>query len=459
MRSLASVLLSVLALSSLASAESPCALGAQDAVARPVRLRAKAVEVVPPFPTQRTDLAMFHAMDGEVRLGDARFAVEAKGRGLRVATHSGGEPAKAVGPGGVVALAVDDDDGGRRPVRILFERVNASDGGWRYAVVDGREFEIAKTTVQLLDADADGRFVLDGGDAYRFPPGRFLFPLGSEIVIARDRLVLERLASDGREINGRLEPLPGASDQLDALVRINELRASVGLPPTIVDLEISEGCSAHAKYLETCRWKPAKFSPHGEVREWKGFSEAGHRAAMASVIAFGRHPEAIEGHWRTYFHRTALVYPNSRGLGVSSGTGYASVIDGRTGILRDAGAREGWRDPILVPADGSVGVPKGFHRGGEIPSPVENAGICGFPLMAFFLDDRTRVRDFRGELVRIGRRGEEAPVPVVTPTSFGSAGRIGVIPEWPLVGGTYRVTFTFDRGGGPETVTATFETE
>ena len=104
-------------------------------------------------------------------------------------------------------------------------------------------------------------------------------------------------------------------------------------------------------------------------------------------------------------------------------------------------------------------MPKGFHRGGESPSPVEKAGSRGFPMTVLFLAPRPAITEFRGTLVRLGKRGKEDVVKTLEPKSNRSQNRFGLIPARPLRGGTYRATYLFKRAGKAETVSATFETE
>ncbi len=113
----------------------------------------------------------------------------------------------------------------------------------------------------------------------------------------------------------------------------------------------------------------------------------------------------------------------------------------------------------LVGHAGSIRMPKGFHRAGEMPSPVEKAGSRGFPMTVLFLAPRPAITEFSGTLLRLGKRGKQEVVKTLLPKSNRSRSRFGLIPARPLRGGTYRATYVFKRDGKVETVSATFETK
>jgi hypothetical protein len=409
-------------------------------------LRAEAIVAEGPFPTQRTDLAMFRPLGAELVLGDRSHAVEQRDRGLRI----GG--AKVGRGGGVIRLDVSDE----RDVRVAVRRAEAS-GVWEWAVVEARRLEIGDAVVELLDANADGRLTLEG-DAVRYPPSRFLLPLTGDVVAGRHRLTLASIDADGMRVTGVVQPLAGSRHQLDGLVVINELRAAHGLPPLVVDDELSAACSAHARFLVKNKWRPGKFNPHGEWRGGKGFSEAGHRAAMMSVIAWSDHGDAARAYWDSYYHRFPLAHPSTTGLGISDGSPSVSVIDGKS--LTGRGGADGWHDPVLVPADGSALETGAFHRGGESPEPVEQCANKGFPFTVQFHERDPGVTDFAARLISIDRKGRTKDVPLLAPVSRGAKDRFGVLPELPLRAGVdYVVTYTYRRHGEPEERIARFRVE
>src|SRR5688500_14546268 len=71
---------------------------------------------------------------------------------------------------------------------------------------------------------------------------------------------------------------------IDAVTRINALRAQNGLPPLVEDRLLSQECQAHARYMAlNDGWDEEQ--AHGETPGRPGYSEAGARAARQSVLA------------------------------------------------------------------------------------------------------------------------------------------------------------------------------
>jgi hypothetical protein len=409
-----------------------------------VALEGEPVEVGPRLPTQ-LDRGAFHAVNNSIRIGDETFPVEAREKGIRLATESGGEPRKLLRGDATVKL-------GARRVHL---RRGAA--GWEYASAAGREFEVERVLFRLVDMTADGRFVL-GEDGWQLVPGEFVLPLAPALVLGRLRLKVTRLAEDGSAIEGTVAPLAGSRMQLDGLVAVNDLRVRAGLPPTVIDPALSAACSAHAAYLHLHKWTPYRFNPHFEVKQWRGYSDAGSRAGMMSVIAWCAHAPAAEAHWLTYYHRFDFLHPALAGIGINDGTPSISVIDAGSAADGAEGAVGAWRDPILWPCDGATGVPTAFNGGGELPPPVDDEATRGYPLAVLFLAADPGVSGFRGALERLTKKGPERTA-TLEPQAQGSGRRFGLVPERPLRSGqSYRVTYSFARHGTPETLVATFET-
>jgi hypothetical protein len=404
-----------------------------------VELRGKAIEAAPPFPTQHATLRLYHPVGEELVVGGERAPVRRGRKSVKVGAKS------VKRKGGVVKV-------GRARVHV---RPRGED--WEYAAVDARRFELERVVFEIVDADANGRFEL-GKDAYRVPPSPFALPLGDRMVLGRHALAIAKLAPDGARLEGRATPLPGSRHQIDGLLRINELRLGIGLPPTIIDAELSKGATSHARYLRLNKWGLGRFNPHGEVKGRRGFSEAGHRAGLNGVIAPSDHASGVPAYWETYYHRFPFLHPVLKGVGISDGTPSISVIDAKAGADWSDAARAAWKSPIVAPADGSTGVPTGFFRGGERPEPCDNPGVRGYPLTVLFPDRKSGVSGFTGELYRLGRKGATR-VKTIEPKSSGWGQRFGLIPERPLRSGhRYRAVYRFTRNGAKETVTAEFET-
>ncbi|MHC4938007.1 MAG: CAP domain-containing protein [Planctomycetota bacterium] len=409
-----------------------CAVHAQDAV----QLKGKRVEIEPRFPTQRTDLVVLRPLGESIRIGELEYPVVKETSGWRIAMKPGGRPKKLV----------------RRPTTLKLggHRVFVRDGAC--ARLDALEFKLEQTVFRLLDLDMDAEY----DDGYQLPPHHFVLPMDGPLILGRHRLAVESIRK--RRLRGTVTPLAGSRQQLDGLVLINKLRASIGLPATEIDDKLSDACSKHARYLRLNKWNGLG-NPHFEVKGRRGFTPEGHRAGMLSVILWGSHTSAVPGHWITYYHRFSFLHPRLRGVGISDGTPSVSIIDGKSGSEWGDAPPRGWKDPVLVPADGSIRVPKGFHRAGEMPSPVEHAGSRGFPMTVLFLSPKPGISEFRGSLERLNKHGKSEIVETLLPRQNGSSGRFGLIPARPLRGGRYRTTYTYRRNGERETVSATFETE
>ncbi|MHC4850209.1 MAG: CAP domain-containing protein [Planctomycetota bacterium] len=402
-----------------------------------LQLEGKRVKIEPRFPCQRTDLAVFRELGDSLRIGDLDYPViQDPKRGWRIAMKPGGKPTRLV----------------RKPtiLKLGRHRVYVADGG--YVRLEALEFKLERTVFRLLDLDMDG----EHDDGYQLPPHHFVLPLSGPLILGRHVLEIESVSK--RKLKGTVKPIPGSRQQLDALVLINGLRASIGLPATVIDDKLSDACSKHARYLRLNKWNGLG-NPHFEVKGRRGFTPEGQRAGMSSVILWGSHTSAVPGHWITYYHRFSFLHPRLRGVGISDGTPSISIIDGKSGSEWGDKAPKGWKDPVLAPADGSIGMPKGFHRAGEMPSPVEKAGSRGFPMTVLFLEPKAAITEFQGSLVRLGNSGKRDEVPTLVPKSNRSRNRFGLIPARPLRGGTYRATYTFRRNGEKQTVSATFDTE
>lgn len=263
-----------------------------------------------------------------------------------------------------------------------------------------------------------------------------------------------------------LAPLAGSKSQVAATVAINRLRTSQGLPPVRLDDALSAGCTAHAKYLALNGWT-GRTNPHSQNLGPKGASPEGAASAARSIVGGGAPDAAIEGFWRTYYHRICLMSPLLRRIGLNAEPPDLSVVDVAGGYGDQVGipgagkageadpADKAWEFPILVPADGSVGLP--LQAVAEMPAdPVTNFGQRGIPLMAFFPPGAT-VTAFEGVLEDAGR-GVRLPVLKADPGDVPFVR--GAVPEKPLHGKTwYRATFTWTVDGKPGKRAIRFRTQ
>lgn len=431
----------------------------------PSEFEGESVVVEPPFGALRSDLRPFRPLADALLVGEHAFDVRRARGTLTVARAPGLPPSVRVRKPGTITLRLGPEQGRRKlsvHLRLLESPESSADGGadvrWEYAVTTGARFEFDGHAVLLVDANGDGRFRV-GEDARTTPGEPLLLPLTDTIVVGPKRLTIADLAEDGSRITGTLEPLVGAPEQLDALMELNRLRAQGGLPPVVLDPELSAACTAHVEYLRRNNWS-GYTNPHGETEGRPGYSEAGVRAARASAIVKNSNLAGIRMHFMTYYHRIAFVNPRLERVGISAGSRTISVIDGKSAAPRvEPGEPDGWDDPVLNPPDGAVDVPTRFNPSGERPEPVSRPESRGYPLLMVFPSRVPVIADVAGELVEL-RKGKVIPVPTLEPRPHGGEPVFGLIPSRPLTGGAvYRVTFTWKRDGDPETATATFRTQ
>src|SRR5690606_28944771 len=123
------------------------------------------------------------------------------------------------------------------------------------------------------------------------------------------------------------------NEQIDGLVRLNEFRAMLGLPPCEIDLEATLACRDHALFLQQnpdhWTWPEA----HEEDPAKPGFTIRGMRAGLRSVIIIGQNEfqkiqaeDSIDGWMGTPYHRFPLLEPNIRRIGFAA-EGNVVVLD------------------------------------------------------------------------------------------------------------------------------------
>jgi hypothetical protein len=207
-------------------------------------------------------------------------------------------------------------------------------------------------------------------------------------------------------------------------------------PGVGIDRELSDGCRAHALYLvkhpkQLAAWPDA----HEEYPDQEGYSPAGSRAGLSSVIApgVGGPDDAIDGWIGTFYHRLPLLEP---GL-VRIGWG----LEGRVAVLDSGSLVAPTEDPTHVawPAPEAKDVPRRFCA--ELPNPVPGADQSqwGYPVtLQFFANDPDlTMRLYVGSQ----RGGNEIPCHFSTPkkptnTELAPEGTFCLIPKVPLAANT-----------------------
>ena len=446
--------LQTLVLLGIASTVAPIGTaGAQDAEHV---LKSTAVTLEPHFGTQSKDLTPFRRLGETLRIGEHEFQVWRKRKGIAVQKVAGRAASHTVAAARTVRL-VFKSGGSKAPGASVHLRPAGKDR-WEWAIVSARGFEVNGSRFLLVDVDADGAHDGFGTDGVVVPGVGVMLPLAREMIFGTTQLTFVELATDGSTAKVKVKRLAGTKEQLDAVALINGLRARHGLPGVRIDRKLSKACSAHARYLRKNGWTGYS-NPHSENKGSRGYSADGHEAAQRSLIMGEGHGRAIRAFWRTFYHRLDLSDPRLDRVGISTGVGGLSVIDARGALAGNDEAGAGWKDPTLVPADGASGVPHAFCDAGEQPQPVPAPASRDFPLVALFAPDNWDVEDFSGRLVRLDGR-KWVPVRTLKPEQRDFPRAFGLVPASKLApASTYRVTYTFERHGTVETVTATFRTE
>ncbi len=450
-RTLAATLIAAL-IATVLAAGAPASGGDGDDV---VVLAARPVVAGFGLRAQIPGLASGHAVGDVLHLGDAEYATTRLRGTLTVAVAPGKPPSKRLRKEGVVPIRVGEGRAARK-VSVRFRPDGDVDDAWTYVMAEAHAVAIGDTTIELIDADADGRLAVDAGDAYRAPGAGVQVPLTATLLVGAQHVEIRSIAADSSTVHAVVTPVAGEPDQVAALALVNDMRLRHGLPGVTLDAELSAGCSAHASYLRKNKWS-GYTNPHFEQEGNPGYSEAGASAGLAGAIMGASHPVAIHAFYVSYYHRSAFVSPYLERIGVSTGTPGISVVDAKSGT-RDPTSDDTWHDPSMVPADGATRVPLGFCSSGEQPEPCEEPEQCGFPLTVLFAGRDHGVSGFAGVLERVDGKKPER-VAALEPRVLEGASLFGLIPARPLaVNAAYRVTYTWTQDGDERTTTATFRT-
>jgi hypothetical protein len=228
---------------------------------------------------------------------------------------------------------------------------------------------------------------------------------------------------------------PAKDEVAKAMTILNQARKAAGLPEVKLSAELSLGCRNHSRYLVINKGNPAiqGLKAHEESRDLKEYSEAGAKAAKASVIHYVPPSRAIHDWLGSFYHRVPLLQPELTEVGVGfhrDGNDWASCIDCITG---SNGPNH--HPVVYYPADGQTAVPREF--GGEIPNPLPagHRGPAGFPITITF----TQSQNIRMVEFKLRDGTQDVPVYLSTPekpaTSFEQWNSVCVFPQKPLAKG------------------------
>ncbi|MBI1916609.1 MAG: hypothetical protein HYS12_18025 [Planctomycetes bacterium] len=243
---------------------------------------------------------------------------------------------------------------------------------------------------------------------------------------------------------------------LGVVAKVNAARRAAGLAPVALDLELSRGCFAHARYLLLNAGHPSTrgLGMHNEDAKLPGHTPEGRRAGRDSVIASGVPPSASVEDWMaTLYHRVPLLSPDLGRIG------FGFVRGGPNGWINvlNANAGRGREPAVLFPGDGQKDVPLRLHADAETLATVPEAKgrRAGFPITATFQAGRAVEQV---EVALSTEEGKQVAFWMVTRPQDG-ARTICVVPYEPLRPAThYTVKMSALVGGRGWTEAWTFTT-
>lgn len=353
--------------------------------------------------------------------------------------------------------------GAERPV-LLYEKL----GRW-YACSASLQVGKAgsgsrEVSISLLDGDLDGSFVGER-DHLRIGDGAFHRYREDGLVLWGEDRARYELVQEGSGHALRLEVLerPGSADKgaWGGLVALNRFRSDHGLAPLGYDAQRSSACRKHAEYLAANRKRGRKDTggtTHDETPGLPGYTQAGAQAGASSNIGSGGDlARTVERFGRTMLHRVASFCESnvSVGLGATRRAGGWSVIWAGSPVA-DGDV------PVLVPAPGAHGVPRGGASEWPPPDRVPGAytNRVGYPVSVTF-----EPIAYTGVNLVLTAADGKTPVPghVFTPAQpiasrFPRNGASAFyLPSSPLEhGAQYWAVFTATQGGKPVRFAWTF---
>src|SRR5262249_33229926 len=220
---------------------------------------------------------------------------------------------------------------------------------------------------------------------------------------------------------------------LDVVAKVNAHRRAVGLRPVALDLELSRGCFAHARYLVLNAGDPSTqgIGMHKEEPKLPGHTAEGRRTGRDSGIASGVPTTGpVEDWMAAFYHRVLLLDPDLGrvGFGFARGgpNGWVTVLN--------AGAGQGREPAVLFPGDGQKDVPLRLSADegtlGAGPGAKERG--AGYPLPPTFQRGHTIER---AEVSLLVEKGKEVAVWTIA-RPRGGASTICAVPRESLRPGT-----------------------
>ncbi|MFQ3591645.1 MAG: CAP domain-containing protein [Gemmataceae bacterium] len=119
---------------------------------------------------------------------------------------------------------------------------------------------------------------------------------------------------------------------------LNRHRRAAGLAEVTLEEQLSKACQSHADYLARNLTHPAQvgLNIHEQDPKLPGYTQAGHRAGQASVIAVTSEPRESVALWMaTLYHRLPLLQPEVKRVGYGQRLhptrGWITVLDCTSG--------------------------------------------------------------------------------------------------------------------------------
>lgn len=282
---------------------------------------------------------------------------------------------------------------------------------------------------------------------------------------ARSRAFDPEIMIAGEKGTSRLEL---ASWQKEVGDQVNASRQAAGCAPVEVDLALSDGAMAHARYLWINDGSPKLegMGVHEEKPGMPGWSDEGARCAPNCDIYWGRTSEAVEKWMGTFYHRVPILGTKLAKIGVGKKEGL------KLGDVLVADLQGGYDDTrkdeptvVLYPAPDQKDVPHAFAGEMPDPLPVGTKGTAGYPVTFTAYDSAAHAIADVTVARLLGPDGKEVPCHVSTPQAparadFTQWNTVCLIPKGTLSGRTkYTVEIKCTLGGEAVEKTWTFTTK
>ena len=172
-----------------------------------------------------------------------------------------------------------------------------------------------------------------------------------------------------------------ASDAaMQALERTNCYRTLMGLNRASLDAQLDQAAQAHADYMNAnglCHQESTAASGYTGEWHYDRATAAGYNwnnAALMEVVAWGLGPqEAVDSWMESVYHRVPFTVAEWRDAGFGQAGQYASMT-----IASEIPAVDD--QAIIYPVHGQLEVPVSFDSDTELPDPVPDRGLVGYPV-------------------------------------------------------------------------------